>query len=138
MNLRRDSLAAAAEIMVLIEAVAAETSTSVGTVGQLDLEPGGINIISGKVRFSLDFRDIDEGVRDQVEGRILEGCEKVCRRRNVRLKIETLQRLAPTPARSWSRSLRRGPARGWASVPILSPAVPDMTGCSSRTSARWA
>jgi allantoate deiminase len=97
MNLRRDSLAAAAGIMGLIEAAAAETGTSVGTVGQLDLEPGGINIIPGKVRFSLDLRDIDEEVRDRVEGHILEGAEKICRRRGVGLEIETLQRLAPAP-----------------------------------------
>jgi allantoate deiminase len=97
MNLRRDSLAAAAEIMGLIEAEAARTGTTVGTVGQLDLEPGGINIIPGKVRFSLDLRDIDEGVRDGVEGRILEGAEEICRRRGVELEVETLQRLAPAP-----------------------------------------
>jgi allantoate deiminase len=97
MNLRRDSLAAAAGIMGLIEAAAAETGTSVGTVGQLDLEPGGINIIPGKVRFSLDLRDIDEEVRDRVEGHILEGAEEICRRRGVGLEIETLQRLAPSP-----------------------------------------
>src|SRR5215211_3735482 len=45
MNLRRDALAAAAEIMGVVEAEAARTGTTVGTVGQLDLEPGGINII---------------------------------------------------------------------------------------------
>ncbi len=97
MNLRRDALAAAAEIMGLIEAEAAKTGTTVGTVGQLDLEPGGINIIPGKVRFSLDLRDIDEGVRDGVEARIMEGAEEVCRRRGVELEVETLQRLAPAP-----------------------------------------
>jgi allantoate deiminase len=97
MNLRRDSLAAAAEIMGLIEAEAAKTGTTVGTVGQLDLEPGGINIIPGEVRFSLDLRDIDEGVRDRVEGRIMEGAEEICRRRGVELEVEALQRLAPAP-----------------------------------------
>jgi allantoate deiminase len=97
MNLRRDALAAAAEIMGLIEAETAKTGTAVGTVGQLDLEPGGINIIPGKVRFSLDLRDIDEGVRDGVEARIMEGAEEVCRRRGVELEVETLQRLAPAP-----------------------------------------
>ena len=97
MNLRRDALAAAAEIMGLIEAEAARTGTTVGTVGQLDLEPGGINIIPGRVEFSLDLRDIDEGVRDRVEGRIMEGADEVCRRRSVELEVETLQRLAPAP-----------------------------------------
>ena len=97
MNLRRDALAAAAEIMGLIEAETAKTGTAVGTVGQLDLEPGGINIIPGEVRFSLDLRDIDEGVRDGVEARIMEGAEEVCRRRGVALEVETLQRVAPVP-----------------------------------------
>jgi allantoate deiminase len=97
MGLRRDALAAAAEIMGLIEAGASETGTSVGTVGQLSLEPGGINIIPGRVEFSLDLRDIDEGVRDRVEEGILEGAREVCERRGVGLEIEALQRLAPAP-----------------------------------------
>jgi allantoate deiminase len=97
MNLRRDSLAAAAEIVGIVEAEAAKTGTSVGTVGQLEVEPGGINIIPGKARFSLDLRDIDERVRDRVEGRILEVAEEACRRRGVGLETETLQRLAPAP-----------------------------------------
>jgi allantoate deiminase len=97
MNLRRDALAAAAEIMVLIEAAAAQTGTTVGTVGQLDLEPGGINIIPGRVRLSLDLRDIDEGIRDGVEGRIMDGAGEICRRRGVELEVETLQRLSPAP-----------------------------------------
>ena len=97
MNLRRDALAAAAEIMGLIEAEAARTGTTVATVGQLDIESGGINIIPGRVEFSLDLRDIKEGVRDRVEGRIMEGADGVCRRRSVELEVETLQRLAPAP-----------------------------------------
>jgi allantoate deiminase len=97
MNLRRDSLAAAAEIMGIVEAEAAKTGTSVGTVGQLEVEPGGINIIPGRVRLSLDLRDIDEGVRDGVEGRIMDGAGEICRRRGVELELETLQRLSPAP-----------------------------------------
>jgi allantoate deiminase len=97
MSLRHDSLAAASEIMSLIEAEASATGTSVGTVGQLSLEPGGINIIPGHVEFSLDLRDIDQGVRDRVEGRILEDAAEICRRRGVEMGVETLQRLAPAP-----------------------------------------
>ena len=97
MNLRRDALAAAAEIIGVIEAEAAATGTTVGTVGQLDLEPGGINIIPGRVEFSLDLRDIDQAVRDPTEERILEKAGDLCRRRGVRLEVETLQRLSPAP-----------------------------------------
>ncbi len=97
MSLRRDALAAAAEIMSLAEAEASETGTTVATVGQLSLEPGGINIIPGRVEFSLDLRDIDEGVRDGVERRIREGAQEICHRRGVALEVEVLQRMPPAP-----------------------------------------
>jgi allantoate deiminase len=97
MNLRRDALAAAAKAISLVESKAAETGTTVGTVGQLELEPGGINIIPGWVTFSLDLRDMDEIRRDQVEARIVRGIEKVCRRRRIELEFRTLQRNNPVP-----------------------------------------
>ena len=108
MNLRHDALATAAEVMCHIETEASETGTSVGTVGQLSLEPGGINIIPGRVEFSLDLRDIDQEVRDGVEGRILKGAEEICERRGTGLEIETLQRLAPAPCSGLVRDAVRG------------------------------
>jgi allantoate deiminase len=125
MSLRRDSLAAAAEVMGLIEAEASGTGTSVGTVGQLSLEPGGINIIPGRVEFSLDLRDIDEGVRDRVERRILEGAEEICGRRGVGLEIETLQRLAPAPC---SELVRGAAERACERVGIRPHALPSGAG----------
>jgi allantoate deiminase len=97
MGLRRDALAAAAEIMGIVEAEAAATGTSVGTVGRLGLRPGGINILPGRVEFSLDLRDIDEEVRDRVEERILERAAGACRARGVGMQTEVLQRMAPAP-----------------------------------------
>jgi len=125
MSLRRDALAAAAEIMSLIEAEASGTGTSVGTVGQLSLEPGGINIIPGRVEFSLDLRDIDEEVRDGVETRILEGAKEICRRRGVELEIETLQRLAPAPC---SELVRDAVARACERVGIRAHALSSGAG----------
>lgn len=104
MVLRHDPLAAAAEIMGIVEAEAAGTGTSVGTVGQLGLQPGGINIIPGRVEFSLDLRDIDAGVRDGLEGRILGRADAVCRGRGVDLQTEVLQRMEPAPCSEVVRS----------------------------------
>lgn len=97
MDLRRDALASAAHIMRSIEAEATKTGTTVGTVGQLSLSPGGINIIPGRVEFSLDLRDIDEHVRDEVEQRIVAEANRLCEERGIALSIETLQRVAPAP-----------------------------------------
>ncbi len=59
--------------------------------------PGGINIIPGRVEFSLDLRDVSEEVRDRVENRILEGARDLHQKRGVGLEVETLQRVAPAP-----------------------------------------
>ncbi|NRS51072.1 Zn-dependent hydrolase [Brevibacillus sp. HB2.2] len=95
MNLRRDPLAAAAQVMLVIEEEAGRTGTSVGTVGRLQAFPGGVNVIPGRVEFSLDLRDVDEAIRDEVEQRIYERAEAICAKRNVTLKVELLQRIAP-------------------------------------------
>jgi allantoate deiminase len=95
MNDRHDALVAATQVIQLIEEESSKTGSTVGTVGQLQLFPGGINIIPGKVEFSLDLRDIDEAVRDAVENRIVEGAKHLCEQRGVRLQTEVLQRVAP-------------------------------------------
>ncbi|KZE51647.1 Zn-dependent hydrolase [Brevibacillus parabrevis] len=95
MNLRRDPLAAAARVMLAIEEEAARTRTSVGTVGQIQAFPGGVNVIPGRVEFSLDLRDVDELIRDDVERRICDRAKAICAERNVTLKVELLQRIAP-------------------------------------------
>ncbi len=97
MRFRRDALTAAAHIVASIEAEASRTGTTVGTVGQLSLFPGGVNIIPERVEFTLDLRDIDEQVRDEVERRIVEGARRLCEERGIRLDLKTLQRVAPTP-----------------------------------------
>ncbi|WP_035300686.1 Zn-dependent hydrolase [Brevibacillus thermoruber] len=95
MALRRDPLAAAAEIMLVIEREARKAGTAVGTVGQVTVSPGGVNIIPGRVEFSLDLRDVDKAVRDRVEQEIVRQAEAICRERGVRLGVELLQRIPP-------------------------------------------
>lgn len=97
MGLRRDPLAASAIILQIIEEEARKTETSVGTVGQFQIQPGGINIIPSRVEFTLDLRDISESVRDRVEKVIVEKAERICAERNIQLNIEPLQRVAPAP-----------------------------------------
>ncbi len=95
MGLRRDALVAAAAIVGRVEREAARTGTTVGTVGQLELKPGGINIVPGHVSFSLDLRDIDKEVRDGVEARISDEAGRICEERGIGLETQTLQRLPP-------------------------------------------
>ena len=97
MGARHDALAAAAEVIRIVEEEASATGSTVGTVGQVEAKPGGINIIPGGVEISLDLRDIDESVRDGVERRIRERAGEVCEKRGIDLSFGELQRLPPAP-----------------------------------------
>jgi len=56
MGLRRDALAAAAECVLATEAVARTNADVVATVGRIEALPGAMNVIPGRVRFSVDLR----------------------------------------------------------------------------------
>ncbi|HFN1104075.1 TPA: Zn-dependent hydrolase [Klebsiella variicola subsp. variicola] len=60
MHLRRDAGQAAMRLaQELSGCAAAEGVPSVATVGSFSLEPGAINVVPGRARFSVDFRDAD-------------------------------------------------------------------------------
>jgi N-carbamoyl-L-amino-acid hydrolase len=56
---RADALVAAAEAVLRIQGAAREIEGAVATVGQLELEPGGSNVIPSRVRISVDARAPD-------------------------------------------------------------------------------
>ncbi|MEL1135654.1 Zn-dependent hydrolase [Desulfitobacterium sp. THU1] len=97
MNLRQDALVAAAEMVQVIEREAKKTGSTVATVGRFNVFPGGINIIPGRVEFTLDLRDISQEVSDQVETSIFKEIEGICQERGVQIETEILQRIPPTP-----------------------------------------
>jgi len=56
---REDALVAAAERVLAIRAAALSIPDAVATVGRLEVEPGGINVIPAAVTFSVDARAPD-------------------------------------------------------------------------------
>jgi allantoate deiminase len=85
MALRRDALAAAAEWILAVEAVARETDGLVATVGDLELEPGAGNVIPGRVALALDLRHADDGVRACAEASLRRRAEAIAAARGVAL-----------------------------------------------------
>lgn len=97
MNIRKDPLMAAAEIMQYIEEEARNYPNAVATVGQISVKPGGVNVIPAEAAFTLDLRDINEEIRNQAEERMTAYAQQVCRKRGVEFEVETLQRVDPVP-----------------------------------------
>lgn len=88
MGLRRDALAAAAEMVLAVERGGLAGSDTVATVGRLAVEPGAVNVIPGRVGFTLDARGPDDGERQRMLAAILGQCEAIARRRGVALTVE--------------------------------------------------
>lgn len=97
MGIRHDPLVAAAEIIQAVEEETIKTGTAVGTVGRLQVHPGGINIIPGSVEFTVDLRDINPEVGERLEQTLLQRIMDVCQRRGIEKVIEVLQRVSPVP-----------------------------------------
>jgi allantoate deiminase len=96
MHLRRDALAAAAECVLAVERVAKSDPELVGTVGRIEALPGAINVIPGKVAFTVDFRAPRDGLRELAVSTSLAQVRDIAARRNLQVAVEPLQSLGVT------------------------------------------
>lgn len=97
MTMRRDAAAAAAKIVLFVERRCAREPGLVGTVGQLEVPDGSVNVIPGMCRFSLDIRATDDVVRDAAVKDIEEAIHEICSRRNIDVQIEEILHAPAVP-----------------------------------------
>lgn len=97
MGQRQDALLGAAEAVQYIETRCTGTPTLVGTVGVLECLPGAMNVIPGKVTFSIDIRAAEDTVRDAAIADVLKEIKAVCARRKLEVKITELYASTSTP-----------------------------------------
>ncbi len=88
MALRRDALAAAAEMMLAMERIARAGGELVATVGQIEARPGAVNVIPGEVRFSLDLRSPSDAAREAARAAIAAEIGAIAARRAVHPAME--------------------------------------------------
>ena len=101
MRLRRDALAAAAEMTLAVERVAIETPDLVATVGRLDLHPGAVNVIPGRVAFTLDVRSPYDPVRHNAVELLRQRFSDIAIRRGLHLHIASTYDEAAAPCAPW-------------------------------------
>ncbi len=118
MNMRKDPLMAATKIMLHIEEETKKSEPAVATVGQLNVKPGGVNVIPGEVEFSLDLRDISLETRDKLEDLIQSLAYRLCQNEGIKINIETLQRVDPAPCSKEIKSVIEASLRK-VGVPLL-------------------
>lgn len=98
MNLRRDALAGAAEMICAVENLARrDQSDLVATVGSVEVGPGAANVVPGSASFTLDIRSGKASRRDRVATAILECCDDIARHRGLGIARELLHDLPASP-----------------------------------------
>ncbi len=98
MDLRLDPTLPLAETIVELERLAAAAGQgTVGTVGEIEVDPGLINAIASRVRFSLDVRGpVDDAFHD-VARDIAAFAQEAARRRGMTAEYRQRQTLPATP-----------------------------------------
>lgn len=96
MSGRRDALAAASEMMLAIERLAASAPDVVATVGRIKALPGTQNVIPGRVEFTIDMRGPVDAVRHQTHAAVVAALTEIAKRRGVGVEIDDFQDNAAT------------------------------------------
>jgi len=98
MDRRRDAATAVAELALYVEKRAAQDADSVGTVGQLQVPNGSINVVPGRCQFSLDLRAPVDAQRDALARDVLAELAAICERRGLRYSLEETLRASAAPS----------------------------------------
>jgi allantoate deiminase len=101
MSLRKDALAAAAEMMLAVERCGAAKSDLVATVGRIEAQPGAVNVIPDKARFTIDIRAPTDAERLAAIGDIEREFRVIAARRGVGIEIKRTYEEAAATCEPW-------------------------------------
>ena len=100
MDMRKDAMSAAAEIMLGLEGLARNSKdySTVATVGKVEVLPGSTNVIPGQVNFSIDIRSADMEDKEMLISKLKAIVSCVENVRNVKVNLEIVTHDAPADA----------------------------------------
>jgi hydantoinase/carbamoylase family amidase len=125
MRLRRDALAAAAQMVLAIERRCGAGGSLVGTVGILTVKDGSSNVIPGEVEFTADIRAADPQTLRVAQDDAFAACEAIAKRRGVVLEAVRTHEVRAAPCAPW---LQDQIAASIARLGIEAPRLPSGAG----------
>lgn len=134
MNLRRDAMTAAAQMVLAIEARARSEADLVATVGRIEAWPGATNVIPGVVRFSVDLRAPDDRRRAVALIDLDHALHAIAAERGVRM---TTTKTHDAPAYACDPRIIAGIGEAIASLGIPVRALPSGAGHDTMAIGRW-
>lgn len=97
MPLRHDAATAAAEIVLAVERRCSDVPDLVGTVGQLSVPRGLINVIPGRCQLSLDVRSSGDAAREAAIADLRSAIDEIAARRGVSIAIKEIAHHCAVP-----------------------------------------
>ena len=98
MNDRQDALVAASDFIQTLQQLPSKVNDSaVATVGKIQVEPNGVNVIPGKVTLYVDLRDIYADSRQELFRHILQLGEEISQKHSIEVTHEDLLITPPVP-----------------------------------------
>lgn len=97
MHMRNDAFQALAEFSSQIQRVLDENGSerSVATIGRVAISPGAANVVPGRVDFSLEVRDTEQQVLNDLRNAFRRALSAVARRRNIMFEFTVLSEIQP-------------------------------------------
>jgi len=97
MDLRRDALAGAAELVLAAEALARNSPGLLATVGALQVRPGVVNAVPGAVAMTLEIRAPADAARERAGAALTQAARDMAERRGLGLEIRRTYAQPATP-----------------------------------------
>lgn len=109
MELRRDALVGASEVITGLNQIVKEYGelTTVGTVGNLIVQPNSRNIIPDRVTFTVDLRDIDLERRNRCEIEVIRFLRNTAEKYQLHFSIREDYRNRPKYCADWIQQIMK-------------------------------
>lgn len=96
MNLRKDALAAASELVLVVEDICRQrVQQVVGTVGTLSLKPNAMNVVPGMVEMGVDLRSISSEAKNEAKQLVMDRAREIANRRKIEVEVTVLREEEP-------------------------------------------
>ncbi len=101
MNMRKDALVAASQIVLAVNRIAVDTpGDQVATVGCLNVSPNATNTVPGQVDLRIDLRDLSQKHLEYLKGLMEQEFATIAQATDTEITMRETLHILPTPAAS--------------------------------------
>jgi N-carbamoyl-L-amino-acid hydrolase len=102
MDMRKDALVAAAQLIEFVEKICRKYSSMaqgrvVGTVGAMKIEPGVINAVPGRTELAVDIRGTSAQSKNRVARMVKQHARAIAKQRAIGVEVLTIREEDPVP-----------------------------------------